>query len=161
MSDSASDDDEFDLEQPKLEKEDALMYHVVLPRVLPDKSSEFLHETESNMINYMVKNALAWERYMPPETLKMLRKLRSLHYTCKLETVRSDINNLKPGESFAIFVRAQHCGMMIHVPPNEMIGNVQNVIVSTFPGRLDAKEIYSHDSDIEVIHFLFVAINLQ
>lgn len=153
MSDSASDNDEFDLEHPKHEKEDALMYHVVLPRVLPSKSSDFLHETESDLIDNMVKIAEKWTRFFPRETLQMLRKLRNFHDECLWEIVKHDINHLKPSESFAIFVRAQHCGIMIHVPKDEIVGDVQNVIVSTFPGRLDAKEIYSHESDIEVIAF--------
>lgn len=53
-----------------------------------------------------------------------------------------------------MFVRLQHTGIMIHVPSNEEIDNVKNVIVSTIP-TIHPGEIYSHDSDYEVIFDIF------
>ncbi|XP_055301272.1 uncharacterized protein LOC129567922 [Sitodiplosis mosellana] len=144
--DSTSDDD-LDSD-PNLE-EDSLIHHVVLPRVLPNKTSENLHETELELIDQFVKIAKDFKEWIPPKTLELLLALQSYHHGCKPLTVWMDINKLGPGDNFAMFIRRQHCAIMIHVPPDEIPNDVQNVIVAAFPGRLHSSEIYHRESDIE------------
>lgn len=52
-----------------------------------------------------------------------------------------------------MFVQRQNCALMIHMPiKGNGIETDENttVIVSTFPGNLHAKEIYDHQSDLQV-----------
>lgn len=62
------------------------------------------------------------------------------------------------GDTFAMFVRLQHTGIMIHVPSNEKIGDIKNVIVSTIP-TIHPGVIYDHDSDYEVIFDILIQRN--
>lgn len=129
------------------------MYHVALPRVLPQECSEKLQETESALMNVFVKIAKIWTQWMPPKTLELLLNMRKYHNGVTPLNVWMDIKKLSPGENFAMFIRQQHCAIMIHVPPNETEYDIKNVVVAAFPGRVNSSEIYRHDSDIEVIFY--------
>lgn len=135
-----------------------LMHHIVLPRVLPKKMTEFA--TELEIMRKMVGNVRSLAEHIPNKTVDLFFKLQSVYYNCIPRAISNVINNLAPGDTFAMFVRHQGCAIMIHVPSNERVNNVQNVIVATFPGSLDPSEIYRHDSGIEVcplfiFHFPF------
>lgn len=135
-----------------LEEQDSLMHHIILPRVLPQSKSPYLYETEFVLLKQMVESVEILKEWIPLETVKLFRCLKTIHPKGTPQTVSTAINNLGPGDTFAMIVRFQHCGIMIHVPLTEKAGNIQNVIVATFP-NLHPNEIYAHESDIEVIFF--------
>lgn len=62
------------------------------------------------------------------------------------------------GDTFAMFVRQQHTGIMIHVPSNEKIDDINNVIVSTIPA-IRPSVVYNHNSDYEVIFDILIRRN--
>lgn len=70
--------------------------------------------------------------------------------TCTKENIAHEINKLRPGDTFAMFVRMQHTVLMIHVPLNESSDDVQNVIVSTFSWNLHPGQTNNHESVFEV-----------
>lgn len=134
------------------EKEDGtLMHHIVLPRVLPKKMPD--SSTEKDLMDKMVNNVKSLAEYIPAKTVGMLLMLQAVHDNLTMENISKRINDLAPGETFAMFIRSQGCAIAIYVPPDERDNDVKNVIVATFPGSLDPSEIYAHDSDIEVCCF--------
>lgn len=159
MDDLLSDDDTIEVEE-----KDTLLYHVVLPRVLPQKPSEKLREVELEMVQQMINAANECndrhDIFIPAKTIALLRNVKTFHVKCKSADLLPKIQQLRPGDSFAVFIRSQQCLFMIHVPHDEP-NIVQNVIVAAFPGvgSMDPNEIYLHNSDIEVIFFLYFLTN--
>lgn len=135
------------------EKEDNTLTHIVLPRVLPQKASDNLHTTELDLMCQMANIVSDLVEWIPPKTVTLFQNLQNVSANCTPQVVSNAINRLGPGDTFAMFVRIQRCAVMIHVPPNETVNNVKNVIVATFPGSLHSSEIYERVSDIEVIFF--------
>lgn len=150
-------DDEMDIDaNPNLEEEYTLLHHVILPRVLPQNTSENLRQMEVEIIEYMQEIARKWTEadLVPQKTVELLKTLKRFHDEYKAQDISMAINKLGPNDNFAMFIHSQHCAIMIHVPPTERPNNVQNVIVATFPGNLDSSDIYRHESDIEVIFLI-------
>ena len=138
------------------EEDDMLLNHVLLPRVLTQNTPDELHNTESHIIYQMIGIADNWStKWLPRKTVELLRMLKEFHIGCTPDTISENINNLRPGDTFAMFIRAQHCAILIHVPDDEI--NADDVIVAVFPGSLDPSKIYSRDSGIEVQSFDCVA----
>lgn len=129
--------------------EDVLLHHVILPRVLPQEKSPHLYDVEFNLMIKMVQNVEDLAEFIPPKTVELFQRLHRVHTMCTKETISREINALQPGDTFAMFVRLQYSGFMIHVPLNENVNDVQNVIVSTIP-NLHPDEIYNHETDYEV-----------
>lgn len=140
----------MDMKMSSEHNEDVLLHHVILPRVLPQKKTPRLYETEFNLMKIMVTNVKNLAQYIPSKTVELFERLHRVHMMCTKENISEEIKALQPGDTFAMFVRLQHTGLMIHVPSTENVNNVQNVIVSTIP-NLHPVEIYSHESDFEVI----------
>lgn len=131
-------------------KEDVLLHHVVLPRYLPQERSPNLYDVELDLMSKMAKNVEDLSDFIPSKTVELFQRLQRVHTMCTKETISREINALQPGDTFAMFVRLQHTGFMVHVPKTETVDNVQNVIVSTIP-NLHPVDIYQHDTDYEVI----------
>lgn len=131
------------------------MHHVILPRVLPQQKSRFLFSTELELLNRMVKNVEHLAESLPPKTVDLFRRLQRVHTECTPQVVSTEINKLRPGDTFAMFVRFQYCAIMIHVPDDEQVDDIQNVIEATFPGCVHPREIYTYDGDIEVHFYVF------
>lgn len=133
----------------KLSEYDVILHHVLLPRVLPQEKSPKLYEVELNLMTQMVKNVVNLVKCgIPSKTVELFRSLHEVHMKCNKENISKAINSLQPGDTFAMFVRLQHTGIMIYKKDS------QNIIVSTIPS-LHPEKIYKHDSDYEVIfHFL-------
>lgn len=129
------------------EEDNTLLHHIILPTVLPREAS---YTTELDLMNQMVNNVKNLTGWIPSETVDLFQKLQKVHTNCTPQTVFTEINKLCPGDTFAMFIRHQHYAIMIHVPSDEKMNDVQNVIVATFPGSLHPSEIYEHDSDIGV-----------
>lgn len=140
---------------PDTEDDDMLMDHVLLPRVPSPKTPEKLSDLELNIISQMTKIVGDWAtKGLPRKTADLLQLLKRFHNTYSPETVSEKLNSLRPGDNFAMFVRAQHCVILIHMPIER---NENNVTVAVFPGSLDPSEIYIRDSGIEVKSFNFDA----
>lgn len=128
---------------------DDLLYHVILPRVLPQEKSTSLYKTECDLMLKMVANVESLTDFIPPKTLELFQRLYRVHTTCTKESISREIRDLRPDDTFAMFVRFQHTGFMIHVPSDEKENDVKNVIVSTI-SNLHPDEIYKHYTDFEV-----------
>lgn len=128
----------------------AMLHHIVLPRVLPQEKSSDLQATELHLMRYMVENVENMDEWIPRQTVNLFRKLKKVQTDCTPQKVSAAIRGLEPGDTFAMFVQNQQCAIMIHVPPNENIVNIKRVIVASIPGSLPPSEVYGHTSDIEV-----------
>lgn len=129
------------------EKHETLMIHVILPRYLPQCKPKDHHNEELALLSNMVENVDRLADWIPGNTVKMFRGLDRVHKTLKASNVSAEIDELEPGETFAMYVRRQNCALMIHMPPD---GDGDRVIVSTFPTLLNPKIVYNAESDIEV-----------
>lgn len=139
----------MDEEPTAQEKHELLLNHVVLQRFLPLTKSQHTHNEDLALMSYMIDNVVQNEfllKKVPENTVKMLRGLNVLHKTLTPEVVSGQISTLKPGETFAMFVRRQNCALMIHMPVIES----DRVIVATFPGNLHPKYVFSKNCDIQV-----------
>lgn len=127
--------------------------HILLPRYLPSGDYDS-QEIILGLMNKMMDTVQSLEDFLPPKLVELLKVLQTIHTNCTPETILQEINALRPGDSFAMFVRHQECAIMFRIPPTENWNDVQNVIVATFPGSLhpdEMDEIYIPDGDIEVI----------
>lgn len=152
-------DDDVDMKLSYEHDEDVLLHHVILPRVLPQEKSPRLYETEMDLMVKMVENVKNLVKFLPPKTFELFQCLHRVHMMHTKENISNEIKTLKPGDTFAMFVRMQCTGLMIHVPLTENVDDVQNVVVSTIP-NLHPDEIYNHDSDFEVIFQYFLYFNI-
>ncbi|XP_031635809.1 uncharacterized protein LOC116348812 isoform X2 [Contarinia nasturtii] len=141
-------DNDVDMEMNNVRDEDVLLDHIILPRVLPQTKPRYLYDTEIDLMKKMVKNVEKMSEFIPRKTVEMFQRLQRVHMMLTKENISKEINELCPGDTFAMFVRFQHTGFMIHVPSTEAINNVQNVIVSTIP-NLHPDQVYKHDTDFE------------
>lgn len=141
------------------ESQDILLDHVLFSRVLPQEKPRQIYE-QMLMIK-MVENVENHSKWMPTKTVEMLQRLKKVHLECTPSVISEEINIMEPGDTFAMYVRRQNCAIMIHMPANELVSNeeIRNVIVATFPGNLHPREIYKHDSDLEVRFFFFIDIH--
>lgn len=131
---------------------ECLLNHVILPQVLPQTKPRSFQETQ--LMVQMVNNVenLAKYPFMPPKTVELFKRLKRIHFECTPAVIAEEINNLHPGDTFAMFVRRQNNAFIIHAPPTQSKNakTPQNVIVATFLGNLHPCEIYKHESDAEV-----------
>lgn len=132
---------------------ECLLNHVILPRVLPHTKPRSFQETQ--LMVQMVNNIeiLAKCPFMPPKTVELFKRLKRMHFECTPAVIAEEINSLRPGDTFAMFVRRQNNAFIIHAPPmpnSDKSTIPQNVIVATFLGSLHPCEIYKHDSDTQV-----------
>lgn len=139
------------------QRQEMLLTHVILPRFLPQHISTHLDKTDLQLLHEMVQTVLDSSSLVPIQTVKLFQILRKIHNRIEVNTntISTEINALRPGDSFAMFVRRQRWMFMIHVPPcddgNAANSQPQEVIVASFPGNVRPSEIYKHDSDIAVI----------
>lgn len=98
----------------------------------------------------MVYNVKTLADFIPKNTVKMFSSLEIVHRNRMANVVAKEINDLKPGETFAMFIRRQNCAIMIH-RQSDSKSSSNNVIVATFPGRMHPDAVYGNPSDLEVI----------
>lgn len=130
-----------------------LLNHIVLPRVLPQEKSKDLEQEELALLSN-VKNAVQdCQEWLPATTVQLFESFERVHKTCTPESIANEIKELKPGHTFAMFVRRQNCGFFIYMPEDgnsEESSDMKTVVVATFPGNFHPKEIYEHSSDLQV-----------
>lgn len=133
-----------------LEIPDILLNHVVLPRVLPQEKVRFIHERE--IVIQLVETVEDVSEWLPMKTVEMMDRLKRVTREYTGSVVSEIINELEPGDSFSMFVRRQNTTIMFYVPKagDNTTDEPQNVIVATFMGTLHPREIFKHESDIEV-----------
>lgn len=132
------------------EKHELLMNHIILPRYLPQSKPNDRHHEERELMSQMIENVNELSAWIPENTVNMFASLDRILRSCTPEMVAHEIRSLKPGHTFAMFVRRQNCALMIHMPKNDDNMQTDRVIVATFPGNLHPKYVYSGESDIEV-----------
>lgn len=135
-----------------------LLKHVTLPRDLPqEKPPRYL---ELKLMTHMVENVGNLSNYLPVKTVELLKRFRTVHLECTPDVISKEINSLRPGDTFAMFVRRQNTTIMVYMLPNDEIDNEesQNVILATFPGNLHPNQIYKAESDLEVFVFFYNCI---
>lgn len=140
-------------EYSDVEFQEFLLIHAVLPRLLPECKPTYSQQLK--LMNKMVENIESVAQYIPRQTLQLFQKMRKIHSdgtSIGCTNIRTEIANLLPGDTFAMFVRYQNCTLMVHLLNNS---DEYNAVVATFPGDLLLSEIYQHESDIEVIVFFF------
>lgn len=126
-----------------------LLNHIVLPRYQPQTRSPNFPAEELKLLERMVQSVESLSSFLPLNTLKMARSLAAVHLNLTPSTVTNEINNLQPGETFAMFVRMQNCAIIFHMLANAK-ANSEELVVVTFPGKLHPKEVYTNPSDLEV-----------
>lgn len=129
---------------------------------MPHRKSEHLHGEELALMSFMaeslVQNDLLAKNI--PNTIKMFLRLEEVHKTRSPKVTSNQICSLKPGETFAMFVRRHNSALMIHMPlkkGNSPRNQTDRVIVATFPGNLHPKQMCDNDGDIAVnLHRFFI-----
>lgn len=141
-----------------LNLENDLLHHVFLPRFLPQRKQNNLNELEIDLLSRMVELVEVKEEFIPKPTVNMFINFYNIQADCQPATICNQINRLKPGDTFAMFVSGQNCMFVIYMPTNnqEEPDESATVIVATYPGNLDFKDIYRNIGDFEVIFFLKV-----
>lgn len=121
-----------------------LLYHIVLPRVLPQNKSINSERHELALLTRITNTIRGLDKWsISPETVRLFDSFEQIHLTRTPELISTKIMALQPGNSFAMFVRRQNCGFMIHMPIEEnQTAKIKTVIVSTFPGNVHPKNIY-------------------
>lgn len=140
-------------EEKNLEAE--LLNHVLLPRFLPQMKHNESYEHELELLQRMVDVVELHDEWIPEQTIDTLRHMSLIQTDCSAETIYERINSLTPGKTFAMFVKDQNCMFVIYMPANdstEMTDGTKMkwVIVATFPGNFDCKDINRTIGDYEV-----------
>lgn len=126
-----------------------LLYHIVLPRVLPQNKSKNTEEHELALLSRITDAIRGLDKWISPEIVRLFNSFEQTHMTRTPESISNEIKGLQPGRSFAMFVRRQNCGLMIHMPSDQNTKS-KTVVVSTFPGNFHPKNIYNAASDFQV-----------
>lgn len=129
------------------------MNHIVLPRYLPQNRSPHFITEELELLKRMVETVESLSQEIPINTLQMMRSLADVHLKPSPKAIKRNITDLQPGGTFAMFIRSQNCALLIHMLPEEAPTDSENVVVATFPGKLQPKEVYGNPSDLEVWKF--------
>lgn len=154
-----------------------LVTHIVLPRVM---TKTILNDPEKQhllLIERMV-DAIVSSKLSPDTTVATFQRFKRVHNDSSAKNVSKEINNLQPGDTFAMLVRSQRCVFMIHrfedvndtndktddncetSDTADSTNNSVSVTIATFPSNIDPKDIYSHSSDFQV-NFDFVILFCQ
>lgn len=147
----------MDMEKRQNKYED-LLYHIVLPRLLPQERPKDYEHMDLMLLSHLVDTVENSSEWIPSATVRLFQSLKRTHMNRTSKSISTEINALEPGNSFAMFVRRQNCALMVHMPKEEAdvhSDEMKKVIVMTFPANLHPKEVYSHSSDLEVRKLCF------
>lgn len=129
-----------------------LLNHIILPRNLPQTKPQLFIELK--LVNHVVESIEHLAKWLPVKTVEFLMRFNKVHLqsTPDPDVVSKQINSLRAGDTFAMFVRRQNTTFMVHMLPNEDNDNKEShrIVVSTFPGNVHPSKVYEADSDIEV-----------
>lgn len=124
--------------------------HVFLHRKLPVKPVDPI--TELNILQLMAQTVESFEELKSASVPSVVRRLftdmKQLHCDDALDpkAISERMKNMKLGEMLGIYVRAQNCGLFIHM------ANDDEITVSTFLASLPNEMIYGDNinGDIQV-----------
>lgn len=157
MSDQIQPSNGLTITGNRLKLPESLLNHIVLPRFIPNDANDDLHLQEKTFLIQMLRAVHSLSEWLPTRTVKMFESFVNVHQQRTPEAVSEEINKLKPGNTFAMYVRCQNTVFMCHMPTNGSIDAEPNettpVIVTTFPGRIGVKNVYNHPLDMEVRFF--------
>lgn len=146
--------DEMDVDpdpnEHDIQKEfEMLLKHVVWPRHLPQSKSSNFRNEQIELLSHMAENVDSLSSHLPKKVVILFKRLTEVHKTPTPKVISNQINALRSGEIFAFFVRRQNCAFIVY-RPHASVNHSDNVIVATFPGKLEAKQIHKVAGDIEV-----------
>lgn len=129
-----------------------LLYHVILPRVLPENYPNDHEQQEETLLSLLVDTVAKSSNSIPSATVRFFQSLKRTHHQGKTsESITKEINELKPGDIFAMFICRQNTAFMIHMPKEQDNANqINSVTVATFTGNFHPREIYEHQNDLLV-----------
>lgn len=136
----------------------AMQTHVLWPRFLPAKEKYDLRKHESALIALMT-DTLEWfedtAKILPSNTSRLFRGLYNIDTSTDAHGISFEINRLRCGKMFGIYVKHQRCGLLIYIPPKDnWTVETKEAIVSTFPVFVPGDELYdAENSDFQVIFF--------
>lgn len=120
--------------------------HLVFPRELPSSS----HQHEATLVR-LILETLKTINELPSTTMKLLQCFQKLHPLVDATTIADELKKLEPGEMLGMYVRKQNsCLVVYHAPKMQPSQSPNEYVVSTFPVKLDKKDIYGFESDIQV-----------
>lgn len=129
-----------------------LLYHVLLPRFIPQEVRGDFYELELKLLFHFIN--VARDLYdQAPNIVNTLREFYIVQKNLSPATIHDAIDNLEPGETFAMFIKGQNCALMINMPLNA--NKKRQVIVATFPIGLNRRVVNSDPGDFEVIRFFY------
>lgn len=132
-----------------IDEDEFILNHVVLPRFLPPKEQNF--SIQLKIVDHMVKNVVESRSFLPMNTIQLCKKFSRIHVESTDDTLNQSIGkelkSLQVSDTFAMFVRQQNCTFMVHKKQ-------QSLILATFDSDVNPREVYNHDSDIEVNSFI-------
>lgn len=125
--------------------------HVFLPRKLPGTPIDLL-QTELSLLKLMTTTVNSFDNAVFPSSVQQLfTNMMHLHCIDSLNpsAISKKMANLKLGDMLGIYVRAQNCGLFIHVVADG------EVTLSTFGASLPNEVVYGDniDNDIQVRFF--------
>lgn len=139
-----------DKSQEIREIENSLLNHVVFPRCLPHTKPRYHHEKE--IVRRLVDTVQSLTEWIPSKTVELFGRIgRTIE--CTPANISKEINNLRPGDTFGMFVRRQNTAILIYMRTDAeraQSNQTQDITVATYPGNLHPNKIYKYDSDIQV-----------
>ncbi len=134
-----------------------LIPHVFLPLKLPGQASANLIAEENHLLSLFHKTIRDY-RFIPQiiETCSAFETWFNVQVKNKssCEDVKDAIQSLKPGQLFALYVRAQNSGLLISIPKDSPL----DIIWSTFPASHKNNEITGKSKKIQFI-FVYIVLN--
>lgn len=128
-----------------------LLNHIVLPRFISAEAGvdAFAQEmTLLSRLNESVRGSLAW---MPANTARLLASFERVHQSTESEdAIHAELNGLRPGATFAMYVRRRNTVFMCHMPARRATDGSVPVVVATFAGQVDAQDVYTSAMDLMV-----------
>lgn len=125
--------------------------HVFLHRKVAANPNN-LHRTELKLLDALTATIVSMESEIFPSVVRQLfTNMKQMHCDDDLnpKEVSKQLANMKHGEMLGIYVRAQNCGLFIHMRTDD------EVTLSTFSPSLPNEVIYGENinSDIQVIKY--------
>lgn len=144
-------------ENVPIEMQNILLHHAVLSRTMPQEEAQF-PEDGLMLMEKMIETIKNLAESIPTKTVELFERLGRVNHDLTEDVVSDEIADLKPGDSFAMFIRQQYSVFMVHVLRDADLDDEQahHVVVATFPTSLHPRHVYEHDSDLEVITVFFL-----
>ena len=125
-----------------------MVAHVFLPRKLGDGFDPRVHAAvEEQLLALMAEVVLGFDTNLPTSTRKLFESMNHLQRTMEIPDVATAISGMQPGEMFGLYVPAQNCGILLHLPSEQ---ESNRVTLATFPASLPNELILGSPNEIQV-----------